>query len=261
MAPLAWGEWISIVNPRRRTLTMRFPKAVFFDLDNTLVHRDRSIDLYASQFWRDFGHAIGSGGEGNVAAVIKRYDNGGYLPADSSFKTIKQAVSHGLLTEMDWRQAQEPEGLLRHWERYNAICTAAMPGAAEAVAALSAQGVRVGVISNGSHRTRLEKVACLPFASAIELTVSSESAGASKPDAAIFRLAAEALGVPLGACWYVGDNPFNDVLGASRAGMTPVWLSGFHAWPEGEEMAYRQISSLEHLAGMMAAVPTCYLFE
>lgn len=240
---------------------MTLPQAVFFDLDNTLVHRNDSIDLYALQFWRDFDHAIASGGAEQAAQVIKRCDNGGYLPAGSPFVSIKQAVSHGLKTEIAWRQEVEQEALLAHWERWNAVSTAAMPGAEAAVAALSAQGVRVGVISNGSHRTRLEKVACLPFASAIELTVSSESAGASKPDAAIFRLAAEALGVAPEACWYVGDHPVNDVLGAAGAGMMPVWLSGFHAWPEGEAMAYRQISSLEHLAGRMAAVPVRYLFE
>ncbi|MEO9385711.1 HAD family hydrolase [Chromobacterium phragmitis] len=227
---------------------MTLPQAVFFDLDNTLVHRAASIDLYAERFWRDFGHAIASGGEEWVAEVIKRCDNGGYLPAGSPFASIKQAVSHGLKTEMAWRQDVEQEALLAHWERWNAVCTAAMPGAAEAVAALLAQGVCIGVISNGSHRTRLEKVACLSFASVIGLTVSSESAGVKKPDAAIFRLAAEALGVRPEDCWYVGDHPVNDVLGAARAGMTPVWLSGFHPWPDGMTQPSRRISSLVQLA-------------
>ena len=184
--------------------------------------------------------------------MIKRCDNGGYLPAGSPHGSIKQAVSHGLKTQIVWRQAVEQEALLDHWERYNAVCTAAMPGAAEAVAALLARGVRIGVISNGSHRTRLEKVARLPFASAIELTVSSESAGVKKPNAAIFRLAAEALGVAPAACWYVGDHPLNDVIGAAGAGMAPVWLSGFHAWPNSADMRYRQVSSLARLLETMA---------
>ncbi|POZ61257.1 HAD family hydrolase [Chromobacterium alticapitis] len=231
---------------------MTLPQAVFFDLDNTLVHRDASIDLYVERFWRDFGHAIRSSGAMQVAAVIKRQDNGGYLPAGSPFVSIKQAVSHGLKTEIDWRQEIEQEALLRHWERYNAVCTAAMPGAEAAMAFLVENRVRAGVISNGSHRTRLEKVACLPFASAIELIVSSESAGIKKPAAEIFHQAAQTLGAQAAACWYVGDHPRNDVLGAARAGMTPLWLSGFHAWPEGEAMVYRQISSLVRLAEAMA---------
>ncbi|MEN2426776.1 HAD family hydrolase [Chromobacterium vaccinii] len=223
---------------------MTLPRAVFFDLDNTLVHRNDSIDLYASQFWRDFGHAIGSGGVEQAAEVVKRCDNGGYLLAGSPFVSIKQAVSHGLQTEIAWRQPVAQETLLAHWERYNAVCTAEMPGAAEAMAYLRANGVRIGVVSNGSHRTRLEKVAQLPFASAIELTVSSESAGVKKPDAAIFQLAAEGLGVRLEDCWYVGDHPLNDVIGAAGAGMAPVWLSGFHPWPDGMTQPSRRISSL-----------------
>ncbi|WP_046167812.1 HAD family hydrolase [Chromobacterium vaccinii] len=231
---------------------MTLPRAVFFDLDNTLVHRNASIDLYALQFWHDFGHSIGSGGAEQAAEVIKRCDNGGYLPADSPYGSIKQAVSHGLQTEIAWRLPVTQEALLAHWERYNAVCTAAMPGAAEAVAGLQAQGGRIGVISNGSHRTRLEKVERLPFASAIELTVSSESAGVKKPDAAIFRAAAEALGVESGECWYVGDHPLNDVIGAAGAGMTPVWLSGFHPWPAEMPPPSRQISSLAQLAERLA---------
>ncbi len=227
---------------------MMLPRAVFFDLDNTLVHREASIDLYARRFWRDFGDAIDGGGEAHVAAVVKRCDNGGYLPTDSPFTSIKQAVSHGLKTQIVWRQAVEQDALLDHWERHNAVCTAAMPGAAEAVGFLAANGVRVGVISNGSHRTRLEKVARLPFAAAIELTVSSESAGVKKPDAAIFRVAAEALGVAPEDCWYIGDHPLNDVIGAARAGMAPVWLSGFHPWPAEMPPPSSQISMLAQLA-------------
>ncbi|SUX28706.1 HAD family hydrolase [Chromobacterium vaccinii] len=231
---------------------MTLPRAVFFDLDNTLVHRNASIDLYALQFWHDFGHSIGSGGAEQAAEVIKRCDNGGYLPADSPYGSIKQAVSHGLQTEIAWRLPVTQEALLAHWERYNAVCTAAMPGAAEVMAYLRANGVRIGVISNGSHRTRLEKVARLPFAAAIELTVSSESAGVKKPNAAIFLQAAEVLGVRPEDCRYVGDHPLNDVIGAARTGMAPIWLSGFHAWPTGEAMRYRQVSSLALLLEAMA---------
>ncbi|WP_434632231.1 HAD family hydrolase [Chromobacterium sp. CV08] len=230
---------------------MTLPRAVFFDLDNTLVHRNDSIDLYALQFWHDFGHAIGSGGAGQAAEMVKRCDNGGYLPAGSPHGSIKQAVSHGLKTAIAWRQPVTQEALLAHWERYNAVCTAAMPGAAEAIAYLRGNRVRIGVISNGSHRTRLEKVARLPFASAIELTISSESAGVKKPDAAIFRAAAEALGVAPGECCYVGDHPVNDVQGGERAGMTPVWLSGFHPWPEAMARPSLPISSLFQLAEVL----------
>ncbi|UTH76221.1 HAD family hydrolase [Chromobacterium sp. IIBBL 290-4] len=231
----------------------RLPQAVFFDLDNTLVHRNASIDLYARRFWRDFGHVMAGGGADDAAAVIKRFDNGGYLPAGSPFASIKQAVSHGLQTELAWRRAPEHETLLAHWERYNAVCTAAMPGAAQAVAWLLSVGARIGVVSNGSHRTRLEKVAQLPFAAAIELTISSESAEVKKPDPAIFLMAADAMGVRPQDCWYVGDHPLNDAQGAMRAGMHPVWLQGFHPWPEDMPAACCAIPALEALAGLADA--------
>ena len=51
-------------------------KAVYFDLDNTLVHRRRSIEVYAQRFATEYS-AVGMGvTAGEIAEVVSYHDNG-----------------------------------------------------------------------------------------------------------------------------------------------------------------------------------------
>ncbi len=60
---------------------------------------------------------------------------------------------------------------------------------------------------------------------AFDVVVTSERAGAIKPDPAIFHHLASALDLPPGQILHVGDNPVPDVLGARRAGVPVVWVN------------------------------------
>ncbi len=82
---------------------------------------------------------------------------------------------------------------------------------------------RLAVLSNADNdfllaclgRNRLE----------FEAVVTSEMAGAIKPDPRIFHYLAERLGLPPKEILYVGDWPMPDVLGARRAGVPVAWLN------------------------------------
>jgi len=82
---------------------------------------------------------------------------------------------------------------------------------------------RLAVLSNADDdflhaclaRNRLE----------FDAVVSSEIAGALKPDPAIFEHLARMLGLERRHILYVGDNPMPDIVGARRAGVPVVWLN------------------------------------
>ena len=57
------------------------------------------------------------------------------------------------------------------------------------------------------------------------VVVSSESAQAYKPHAAIFRDLATQVGLPLENILYVGDSRLADVIGAKHAGMHAAWVN------------------------------------
>ncbi|MEE4324552.1 hypothetical protein V2J59_02435 [Pseudomonas alliivorans] len=60
------------------------PKAVLFDLDNTLTNRALSIERYVKCFLKDFGLVV-DGDSQKIVRLIGQVDNGGYLKAGSAF--------------------------------------------------------------------------------------------------------------------------------------------------------------------------------
>ena len=99
-----------------------------------------------------------------------------------------------------------------------------MPGAREAVRALAARGLRLGIVSNTGRtpgvvlRRILERYDLLRYFEAIAISYSDE-VGFRKPDARIFKRTVDALGVEAARALHVGDNPDHDVVGACEFGM------------------------------------------
>ena len=58
----------------------------------------------------------------------------------------------------------------------------------------------------------------------LEFVLDSAEIGVEKPDPRIFHAATDRLGLPPAACAYVGDIYEIDVVGAERAGLSPVLI-------------------------------------
>jgi putative hydrolase of the HAD superfamily len=103
------------------------------------------------------------------------------------------------------------------------------PGVLAALDALRARGLRLGLISDCSSEL-CEAWPGTPYASRIDAAVFSWREGRRKPDPRLYATAAERLGVPASACWYVGDGGSRELQGAAAAGMRPVLVTNA-AWP------------------------------
>ena len=128
-------------------------------------------------------------------------------------------------------------------------------GACEALRALAAEGLRLGVVSNaeGTAEARLAELAiCQVGAGAgvrVEVVIDSHVVGVEKPDPAIFGHALRAMVLDPARCVYVGDSVTIDVAGASKAGLLPVLLD-----PYGEaETSAARVRSLADLLGRLSA--------
>jgi putative hydrolase of the HAD superfamily len=106
------------------------------------------------------------------------------------------------------------------------------PDVAPALARLRAAGLRLGVVSNFDGRLP-GLLADVRLADAFDTVVWSSAAGAAKPDPAIFRAAADALGVGLAALLHVGDDGLADVRGARDAGASAMLLDRRGVAPDG----------------------------
>ena len=87
-------------------------------------------------------------------------------------------------------------------------------------------GYRLGVISNWDRSARpiLERNGLIGY---FDACVISSEVGVSKPSPEIFTIAAERAGVPPANSLYVGDNYYDDIVGASSVGMPGVVINRF----------------------------------
>jgi putative hydrolase of the HAD superfamily len=120
------------------------------------------------------------------------------------------------------------------------------PDAPRVIDELKRAGLRLAVISNTEDGRLKDSLEAAGLGGRFDLTVDSHLVGCRKPDAAIFRLALERLGVEAGEAVFVGDSYESDALAARAAGMRAVLLDplGLHT-----ESVCPRIASLGELIG------------
>jgi putative hydrolase of the HAD superfamily len=127
-------------------------------------------------------------------------------------------------------------------------------GARVALERLRGQGLTLAVVSNTMRtpgttlRKLLERFGLL--ASFAHATFSDE-VGVRKPDTEIFALTLRALRVEAAAAVHVGDDPILDVLGARRAGLRTIQVTGASLESLGAE---RPDAVIRSLAGLPEAI-------
>ncbi len=98
---------------------------------------------------------------------------------------------------------------------------------------LREMGLKVGLITNGSVCNQSIKLDLMDMWSFFdEVIICDDQKYPAKPHPAAFKAMSEKLGCPPESLLYVGDNPFNDVLGARAGGFVPVWVKTIGIWPE-----------------------------
>ena len=95
---------------------------------------------------------------------------------------------------------------------------------------LKQQGLILGLLTNMQKGMRLNygELGLEPY---LDFVVTSEEAGANKPEPPIFLLALEKAKVSAHEAVYVGDQYGTDVFGAKRTGITPVLLDRYDLAP------------------------------
>lgn len=121
-----------------------------------------------------------------------------------------------------------------HRTRHAHIWRAPLEGSVDALRALNAQGVPIGVVSNASgqieeilQRSEICQVGDGPLPS-VRCIIDSHVVGIEKPDPRIFECALPHFeGIERSRIAYVGDSVVMDVHGAASAGLTPILVDPF----------------------------------
>jgi HAD superfamily hydrolase (TIGR01509 family) len=206
---------------------MSMPDAVLWDLDGTLVDSEE----YHWQSWRDTLAAEGLTitREQFLASFGQRNDR--ILPGWLGPDATPERIAHvGGTKEAEYRRLVEQNGL------------DALPGAADWVARLHAQGWRQAVASSAPGANVEVMLRVLGLARYFDATTAAEDVTRGKPDPQVFLEAAARLGVPSARCIVVEDAAVG-VEAARRAGMRCIGVN--RAATLAADLA---VDSLEHLA-------------
>jgi len=196
-------------------------RALLFDLDETLLDRDASLRAFLARQYTRFATALAAVPFADYEARFLLHDEYGYV--------AKEIVYQQLVTEfglaLDSTSLVE-DFYIDSWQSgiLFADTIALLQQAQQA-------GYRIAIVTNGAVRTQMPKITNTALAHLVDQVLISEAEGVRKPDAEIFRRAAQRLGVAPDECIMIGDNPQADVWGALQVGMQAIWLQGYLPWP------------------------------
>ena len=118
-----------------------------------------------------------------------------------------------------------------------------VPGALSFLRALREDGHAVVVVTNNGIAEQQLKLERCGFEAWVDLLVTSEEVGISKPDPGIFHHALKRMGVAASEAVMLGDAWVADVQGAKAAGVTPVWFN-----PTGRKSPDSRVAEITSLA-------------
>jgi putative hydrolase of the HAD superfamily len=208
------------------------PKAVFFDLDETLVENRIPIQELFGRMYVDFQDRLGAENRETFFATLRTHAGELWGSMFNSQETPEQLFTNCFVQSINSTGAldnSQGEQLARemfdHYAYLSSNNVVFHDGALETLAKLSEAGFITGLITNGIEKIQLGKIHQLELQHKVDHVTVSAQARAHKPHAPVFELALTRAGVKANEAWQIGDHATNDVAGAIRAGMSGVFYN------------------------------------
>lgn len=189
-------------------------KAVLFDLDETILDRSRSLELFLTWEASEYLNLPYAECERYIERFLELDDNGMGNKTDI----------YSLLWKEFGLYEHTAEDLVANYYASFQRFVCEKRHVDQAISMLKSQGYTLGVVSNGPTPFQENNLQALGLTSFFETIVISAAVDCRKPDLEIFTLACDNIGVEPSACVFVGDNPEADIRGASEAGMFTVFV-------------------------------------
>lgn len=235
---------------------MNLPRGLSFDLDDTLIDGSANREAIV-RTCEEVAPMIGVEPARMLAANEEAWHR--YWPGVEDGWMLGHLDGEAVSLEA-WRRTLltcgiddlEPARLARQTHIRHAQATARLHDDASPVLDLLKPRFPMALITNGASDTQRSSLRVLDLEDRFDAVLISGELGVAKPDAAVFRMAAEKLGLEPDAVWHIGDNLGTDVAGARAAGVTAVWLNRLgHVPPNDDVRPDHEIRSLSELPALL----------
>jgi HAD superfamily hydrolase (TIGR01549 family) len=224
-------------------------QTIFFDLDGTLIfHEPDSFDVIR-EFCAEIGQPLDPETERRGRRMRHQYfvdpairDKLEGLSGDGFWQHFNGYLLEALSIEGDMDRLVRELG-----ERFGSLdlvydCPQA---GCQTLEALRDRGYGLGLITNRQNVERfyqiMDEMELRPY---FDVALASGEVGVTKPEPDIFYVALDQAGASAEHSIYVGDNYWADVVGAQRAGVTPVLFDPYRLFPEADCLILDRIDDL-----------------
>lgn len=234
-----------------------YPRAVFFDLDDTLLDGWSAMMASWQLVCHEVGESLGCDGDGLFMAIRREgssfwKDEGAVAQWRLHLDEARVEVVKLALAALGQDPSHAREIAVEYGRRHSENL-AMFDDAFETLDALRAAGFRTGLITNGAttpQRAKIERFGIEPY---MDVIVVEGEFGLGKPERAVFEHAARSVAVEPHQAWHVGDNLYADVGGAKASGLHAVWIHRDRLQLR-EDLAVAPDRTVAHLAELRDAL-------
>jgi putative hydrolase of the HAD superfamily len=205
------------------------PKAILFDLDDTILIEDEASNKAWEEISRIFAEKTGLCGSAELYKRIREASRWFWSDpvrskeATASFYrarlTYVKIVLHGLGCD-DEKLANE---IVIAFTAMKDSLIEFYPNAEETVRTISNRGIKLALLTNGDGVVQRNRVERFGLPAYFPVCLIEGELGFGKPDPRVFQLALDKLAVTPEDVWMVGDLLETDIIGAKGMGIYTIW--------------------------------------
>ncbi len=219
---------------------MRRYQALLFDLDDTLLDRDKAIEKMFSIILEKCYGEVERSAKSEMLQKFKEYDNRGYGYSN------KVKVLESLFDVFPPKYRLPGNCIMDFWNNNFPGCFSINQDTINIVNNIRMHA-KVAIITNGSTQRQKDKIINTNLDSCFDIVIISDEVGYSKPDKHIFELALNKLDVQPETALFVGDNIEKDIGGCQNANIKGVWFNPRMIRNDTLIKPYTEINSLDEL--------------
>lgn len=204
------------------------PRAVFFDMDDTLLDGHTAMTASWSIVCAEAATAMGGDAERLRDAIRRESIEFWKDESVSGHWRVKLddarafVLERALLSEgLDGGNARQLSAQYADLHRQHSVL---FDDAIETLELLRDRGMKLGLLTNGAHDPQWEKIKRFDLARHFDVIVVEGEFGRGKPEPDVFHHALATVGVAAHEAWHIGDNLYADVGGAKSVGIAAAWI-------------------------------------
>jgi putative hydrolase of the HAD superfamily len=209
------------------------PRAIFFDLDDTIIDDSSNVTAGWLGAMESEAAALAGLSPADVVTVVHEVRDWFWSDPERhrAGRADLRAASTWIVAETLGRFGLRDDPLARRIaNRYRDLREGArslFPGAVETLEQVRSLGIAAALLTNGSSESQRAKILQFDLARHFDFICIEGEFGCGKPDVRVYGGALQALGCPPHETWMVGDNLEWDVAAPMRLGITGIWHDRF----------------------------------